>query len=78
MIEWGTSKADAMGLRCFVDASPAGMGLYRKLGFDKEIGKLDLDFAGYEGGQQYGVQRWVGLVREMWMKMDESMESEEV
>ncbi|KAI4234755.1 MAG: hypothetical protein LQ349_003582 [Xanthoria aureola] len=77
LIEWGTSKAEAMGVRCFVDASPAGMGLYRRLGFDQEVGDLVLDLAGYEGGEQYGVQRWVGLAREA-ASMEKSMGSREV
>lgn len=73
LIEWSTSKADAMGVRCFVDASPAGMGLYRRLGFDQQVGELVLDLAGYEGGKQYGVQKWVGLAREV-ASMEKLME----
>lgn len=65
LVEWGTRKADAMGVRCFVDASPAGLGLYRRLGFEEEVGKLELDLGGYEGGEEYGVQKWVGLAREV-------------
>ncbi|KAL8656807.1 MAG: hypothetical protein Q9226_002545 [Calogaya cf. arnoldii] len=59
LIDWGTRKADTMGVRCFVDASPAGLGLYRRLGFEKEVGELEVDLGRYKGGEEFGVQRWV-------------------
>ncbi len=67
LIEWGTERADDMGVRCFVEASVAGLPLYRKKGFEVEVGVQELDLGEYEGGEGYGVQRWVGLMREMKM-----------
>ncbi|KAL8857390.1 MAG: hypothetical protein Q9178_006017 [Gyalolechia marmorata] len=67
LIEWGTERADGMGVRCFVEASVAGLPLYRKKGFEVEVGVQELDLGEYEGGEGYGVQRWVGLMREMKM-----------
>ncbi|KAL8724844.1 MAG: hypothetical protein Q9166_007716 [cf. Caloplaca sp. 2 TL-2023] len=64
LVGWGTERADAMGVRCFVDASVRGEGLYRRRGFMEEVGTLELDLRGYEGGEGYGVQRWVALMRE--------------
>ena len=37
LVRWGTSKADELGLDCFLESSPFGYGLYKKCGFkDKE------------------------------------------
>ena len=32
-MEWGTSRADAEGKECYVDAASAGLALYRKHAF---------------------------------------------
>jgi len=42
LIKWGTNLADEQQLPCYVEASPAGAGLYRKYGFE-EVDKLELD-----------------------------------
>lgn len=60
----GCSKADAMGLKCCVDASADGYALYRKRGFVEEVGSLELDLEGYEGGEGCGTARWVALCRQ--------------
>ena len=33
LVQWGTDIADEAGLRCYLEASPAGYHLYRKKGF---------------------------------------------
>lgn len=33
LVRWGCEKADAMGLECFLEASPAGKALYERAGF---------------------------------------------
>lgn len=64
LIEWAFPIADDMGLRCYVDASVVGYPVYKKRGFGEDVGVLDLDLGKYEGGEGYGVQRWVALMRE--------------
>jgi GNAT superfamily N-acetyltransferase len=34
LVKWGTSKADKLHIPCFLESSPFGYGLYRKLGFE--------------------------------------------
>lgn len=59
LIRWGLEKADERRERCFVDSSLTAEGLYRKYGFDVEVGTLEVGVVGEEGGQ-----RWQGLMRE--------------
>lgn len=59
LIRWGLEKADEKAERCFVDSSLTAEGLYRKFGFEVEVGVLELGTQGEEGNQ-----RWVGLMRE--------------
>ncbi|KAI9818146.1 MAG: hypothetical protein M1827_000771 [Pycnora praestabilis] len=35
LIKWGTDKADEAGLPSYLEASPAGLGLYKKHGFEQ-------------------------------------------
>ena len=42
LLEWGLEKADREGLECFIEASPAGKGLYEKLGW-REVGFTDVE-----------------------------------
>lgn len=64
LIKWAFPKADDMGLRCYVDASVVGYPVYKKRGFGKDVGVMHLDLSKYEGGEEYGVQRWVVMMRE--------------
>ena len=63
LIRWAFPRADAAGVRCYVDASKLGYPLYSKCGF-QDVGELLLDMDEYEGGKGVGVQRWVAMVRE--------------
>lgn len=62
LVRWAFPRADAAGLRCYVDASRFGHPLYRKCGFE-DVGEMSLDLDEY-GGEGLGVQRWVAMVRE--------------
>ena len=49
LIRWGTSRADADGVFCWVHASDAGHKMFAKQGF-KELGKLQVDLDEYASG----------------------------
>lgn len=63
LIRWAFPRADAAGLRCYVDASKLGHPPYSKCGFE-DVGEMTLDLEKYEGGEGFGVQRWVAMIRE--------------
>ena len=63
LIRWAFPRADAEGLRCYVDATRFGHPLYRKCGFE-DVGEMTLDLEKHEGGKGMGVQKWVAMVRE--------------
>lgn len=72
LIKWAFPKADDMGLRCYVDSSVVGYPVYRRRGFGEDVGVMDLDLGKYEGGEEYGVQRWVAMMREPEKVHDET------
>lgn len=41
-----------------------GYPVYKKRGFGEDVGVMELDLGKYEGGEGYGVQRWVAMMRE--------------
>ena len=48
LVRWGTGRADSLGIRCFLEASPFGYGLYRKCGFkDVEVAGGKINTAEY-------------------------------
>jgi ribosomal protein S18 acetylase RimI-like enzyme len=59
LLRQGLSAIDERGEECFVDASPAGLGLYQKFGW-KEVTQVTLDLTRY-GGE--GSETSVGLIR---------------
>jgi GNAT superfamily N-acetyltransferase len=61
LLRWGLAKADEEQVECWIDASPAGLGLYKKFGW-VEVGHLDLDLKDWRGGESK-VSRTVHLVR---------------
>jgi GNAT superfamily N-acetyltransferase len=61
LLEWGLQKADEEQLNCWIDASPFGLGLYKKVGW-KEVGKLNVDL-GQFGGEEGKVRTTVHMVR---------------
>ncbi|KAL8662862.1 MAG: hypothetical protein Q9202_004376 [Teloschistes flavicans] len=76
LINWGMQKADELGMKCFVEATPRGLDLYKKRGFAEEVGVLEMDMKGYEGGEKVGVARWVALMKEPSKKESESERKE--
>jgi ribosomal protein S18 acetylase RimI-like enzyme len=48
LVEWGTKKADELGLPIYLEATQAGFGLYKRHGFE-EIDVFDLDLDKYGG-----------------------------
>jgi GNAT superfamily N-acetyltransferase len=61
LLEWGLEKADAEGVQCWIDASPAGKGLYEKMGW-REVDVVDVDL-GKWGGEEGETTRTVNMVR---------------
>lgn len=56
LIEWGCEIAQKHGISAFLEATSAGLPLYRKSGF-KEVGKFVLDLEKYGGvGSKVNVQ----------------------
>lgn len=50
LVEWGTKKADELGLPAYLESSPTGHHLYQRCGFhDLDILKLDLSLHGGKG-----------------------------
>jgi len=60
LLEWGLRQADEAGIECWIDASPEGLGLYKKNGW-REVGKVDIDLAKWGGPEV--VDTTVCLVR---------------
>lgn len=61
MLQWGLEIADREGVECWIDASPMGLGLYKKLGW-KEVGEIKVDLRDW-GGKKGHVETVVNLVR---------------
>jgi len=59
LVRWGTDIADEAGLRCYLEASPAGHHLYRQKGF-KDVENIEINMAKY--GKE-GVSRHVCMIR---------------
>lgn len=61
LLGWGLDKADGLGLRAWIDASPKGFELYRRLGW-REVERLVIGMG--EWGGEVGVQEvTVSMVR---------------
>jgi GNAT superfamily N-acetyltransferase len=63
LLEWGLEKADREGLEVWIEASPAGKGLYEKMGW-REVGVLDVDLVKW-GGKEGEAERTVSMLREV-------------
>ena len=51
LLEWVLKQADELGVECWIDATPAGLGLYEKLGWKKvNATRIDLGPYGDESG----------------------------
>ena len=62
LLRWGLEQADQLGVKVWIDASPAGLGLYKKLGW-KEFSTLEIDLKEW-GGKEGEVDVTVSLIRE--------------
>ena len=62
LVRWGLRLADEGGLRAWVDASPASLGLYKKLGW-VEVGRLVVELEEW-GGKVGEKEVTVNLIRE--------------
>lgn len=61
LLEDVLSIVDEKGWEAFIDASPAGLGLYKKLGWE-EVGRNIADLGNY-GGEKGRLDTTVSLVR---------------
>ncbi|OJD35177.1 acyl-n-acyltransferase [Diplodia corticola] len=50
LVRWGLERADAEGLEAYVDASPAGEGLYARSGFEV-VRRVGFDLGRWGGGE---------------------------
>ncbi|KAH8894508.1 acyl-CoA N-acyltransferase [Thozetella sp. PMI_491] len=57
LVQWGVDKADVDGLACWAHASPAGHGLYNRLGF-QEVGSSAYDLDEWAPGGKGGNRGW--------------------
>jgi GNAT superfamily N-acetyltransferase len=62
LLDWGLEKADRERLECWIEASPAGKGLYEKVGW-REVDVIDVELRrwGWEGEEK--VARTVSMFR---------------
>lgn len=59
LLEWGLEKADREEVEAWIEASPAGKGLYEKMGW-KEVGFVDLEMGMWGGEDGLYVERGWG------------------
>lgn len=62
LLRWGLEQADQLGVKVWIDASPAGLGLYKKLGWE-EVSRLEIPLKEW-GGKEGETDLTVCLVRE--------------
>jgi GNAT superfamily N-acetyltransferase len=67
LVNWGTAKADELGIRAFVEASPEGRRLYESCGFEVveevELRGNDEEKGGRKEWEGYGVADWIFMCR---------------
>ena len=61
LLDWALKQADENGYPCYIDSSPQGLGLYKKLGWE-EVGSAEID-EGDWGGERGVVDKVVYLIR---------------
>ena len=59
LLDWGVDEADRLGLPCWLQSTPQGVGLYRKVGF-VDVGNMDIDMSKF-GGE--GTYRYSCMIR---------------
>jgi len=65
LIGWGTKVADEQQIPSYLEATPAGAGLYRKHGFE-QVAKLDIDLRPFKEYDRFNLC----MVRPMQLKDD--------
>lgn len=63
LVEWGVQKADELGLIAYTEASPKGLGLYLRFGFE-EIDRVTVDLEPW-GGKKGMVHSYGLLLRKV-------------
>jgi hypothetical protein len=64
LVEWGTKRADELGIRCVVEASKLGSALYQSCGFKVwEDAKLD-------GGKVMDEWKEYGVIEYGWLERE--------
>lgn len=63
LIRWGLAQADGDQKRCYVDSSSLGYPLYKRCGFQEDVGEISVDLDQY-GAEGVGVHKWVAMLRE--------------
>ena len=82
LVQWGLDKARAMGVDCYLEATPQGRGLYDRMGF-AQFDRWDLDLAPYGGEGLWPTwYMWMPLdersrARGPWVREEEDVENEE-
>ena len=61
LLKWGLDIADEKRLECWINASPVGLSLYKRLGWE-ELGSVDVHLGDW-GGEHGVIDRTVYLVR---------------
>lgn len=61
LLQWGLDAADEKGVECWIDASPMGVELYKRMGW-VEVDHVDVDLGKY-GGEGGKMDRTVCLIR---------------
>lgn len=64
LVRWGTERADALGIRCFVESSEEGLGLYRACGF------VERERVWLEGGKVKDEWKDYGSIGYSWMERE--------
>jgi hypothetical protein len=57
MLQYGCDSADAEDVECYIDASPMGLSLYERFGFEMRSKELMPIVEGQEYWEQFGVRR---------------------
>lgn len=63
LIRWAFPQADKAQERCYVESSSVAYQLYKRCGFDENIGEVSVDLDKY-GDKGFGVHKWVAMLRE--------------
>lgn len=51
LVQWGCEQADAKGVECYLEASPMGVPLYERFGFQR-IQEVSIDLGKFGGDEK--------------------------